>query len=55
MEIKNSRQVTSVYHCITRNDQMYVVHIGCSDCRGCGTMTYVPMRSLDGYYKARHQ
>jgi hypothetical protein len=43
-------QVTSVYHCITRNGQMYVVHIGCNDCRGCGTM-----RSLDGYYKARHQ
>jgi hypothetical protein len=55
MEIKNSHQVTSVCHCITRNDQMYVVHIGCSDCRGCGTMTYVQMRSLDGYYKARHQ
>jgi hypothetical protein len=38
MKIKNSNQVTSVCHCITRNGQMYVVHIGCNDCRGCGTM-----------------
>jgi hypothetical protein len=28
---KNSHQVTSVCHCITRNDQMYVVHIGSND------------------------
>jgi hypothetical protein len=47
---QNGHQVTSVCHSITRNDQMYVVHIGCNDCRGCGTM-----RSLHVYYKARHQ
>jgi hypothetical protein len=52
---QNGHQVTSVCHCITRNGQMYVVHIGCNDYRGCGTMTYIQMRSLDGYYKARHQ
>jgi hypothetical protein len=39
---KNGHQVTSVCHCIViRNGQMYVVHIGCNDCRGCGTMTYI--------------
>jgi hypothetical protein len=27
VEIKNSHQVTSVCHCITRNGEMYVVHI----------------------------
>jgi hypothetical protein len=54
MEIKNSHQVTSVCHCITRNDQMYVVHIGSNDYRGCGTKTNIK-RSPDGYYKARHQ
>jgi hypothetical protein len=54
MDIKNSHQVTSVCHSITRNDKMYVVHIGSNDCCGCGTMTYI-QRSPDGYYKARHQ
>jgi hypothetical protein len=55
MEINNSHQVTSVCHFITRNDQMYVVHIGCNDCRGCGTMIYIYMRPHDGYYNAQHQ
>jgi hypothetical protein len=55
MEIKSSHYVTSVCHCITRNGQMYVLHIRSNDCHGCGTMTYIQMRSLDGYYKARHQ
>jgi hypothetical protein len=51
----NSHQVTFVCHYITRNGHMYVVHIGCNDCHGCGTMTYIQMRSLNGYYKALHQ
>jgi hypothetical protein len=55
MEIKNSHQVTSVCHCITRNGQMYVVHIGSNDCRGRGVMKNIQMRSPEGYYKARHQ
>jgi hypothetical protein len=49
MEIKNSHQVTSVCHCVTRNDQMYVVHIGSNDCCGCGTMTYI-QRSPEGQF-----